>query len=202
MKKFPSLLKLASQRKKVRLHKDCSELPVMVFFKIVETGDLSLLVINGKPTNRELTERWENILLEFERLTNSNDYRMQLRENSEDVRRVNRINALVSLYYINAFGGEDISEDLKYWKVPGNDYTAAKLEIMRERTRLDIDQIERSKEKPKQDFYDLWTAVENGLERNIDVEHCSVKKWVSLCKSLEQKANSYKKLQHGRQDKG
>lgn len=196
---IPSLLKLARQNKSVSLYKDCAELPVIKFFRIIETGDLSLLVKHGKADSNQLSKQWESILFEFETLTNSNDYKMQLREASEDVRGVNRLNALVALYYLAAFGGEDIKDELQYWEVNGTDYNAVKLEIMREKTRLNIESIQKKKPKDNQDFYDLWTAVENGLQRNIDVEICSVKKWVSLCKSLEQKA---KALKHVGQDKG
>lgn len=200
--KIPSLLKLARKRKPAKLLSNCEVLPVTVFFKIIETGNLQLLVVDGKATDSELNTTWENILFEFEKLTNSNEYHMHIREQGEDVRRINRLNALVALYYIGAYGGEDISEDASFWGVNGTDYNAVKLEIMRERTRLNIASIEKSKEKPKQDFYELWTAVENGLNRSIDVENCSVRKWVALCKSLEKKADYYKKMnsKHGGQD--
>lgn len=182
------------------MFENLSELPIINFFRIIETGDLTHLSKNNIVDNADkAASHWEKLMFEFEALTGTGDYRMQLREDSEDTKSVNRVNALISLYYLNTLGGYDISGDLKYWNVSGKDATAVKFEILREKTRFDIESIERNKGKDvKRDFFDLWTAVENGLNRNIDVENCSVKKWISLCKSLEEKANHYKKLNNER----
>jgi hypothetical protein len=193
------LLRRARPKTTAKLYSDCSELPITVFYRIIETGDLSLLTIEGNASADDLQRRWDEILREFEKLTGKANYQQYLRENAHDLAAVNRLNALISLYYIVIYSGDDISQDAAYWKVKPTK-EAIRMVIMREQTRLNIATIEKTKTEPqkKTDFYDLWTSVENGLNRSIDVENCSVRKWVSLCKSLEDKIKHLKKQGNGR----
>jgi len=197
------LRKKATSSLVARLYKDCSDLPITVFYRVSETGDLNHLALEGIASDEVLQAKWDAILREFEQLTGKTNYQQYLREGAHDLAGVNRLNGLISLYYILIYQGGDITEDAKYWKVKPTK-EALRIAIMREQTRLNIDSIEKSKEpKPKTDFYDVWTSVENGLNRNIDVERCSVKKWVSLCKSLEQKIKTLNKHNsNGRQNNG
>jgi hypothetical protein len=177
-----------------RLYEDCTELPITVFYRIVESGDLSHLTIDGQFTEEELQLRWDAIVREFEALTGKVTLQVQLQKNANDLAAVNRMNGLIALYYTIVYNGGGIEQDAEYWGVkPSRE--AVRMAIMREQTRLSILQAEKKKNAPatKSDFYDIWTAVENGLNRNIDVENCSVKKWVSLCRSLEEKVKHLSK---------
>jgi len=177
-----------------RLYEDCTELPITVFYRIAESGDLSHLTIEGQFTEEELQLRWDAIVREFEALTGKVTLQVQLQKNANDLAAVNRMNGLIALYYTIVYNGVDVEPDAEYWGVkPSRE--AVRMAIMREQTRLSILQAEKKKNTPatKSDFYDIWTAVENGLNRNIDVENCSVKKWVSLCRSLEEKVKHLSK---------
>lgn len=201
-------LSQAIQRRKktaalVTVYSNCSELPIGIFFRIVETGNLSLLSKDGKKVKELILDQaWHSIQLEFEQLTNSNEYSIQLRHASSNTQRYNRLNGLISLYYMANLSSEPIaiSDELKFWGVSGNDVNSIKVAIKQEQTKLSIDSIKKNVPKgDKRSLEELIVSVENGLNKDfIDPEKTSVKKWIFLCKSLESKAQALKKSSNGK----
>lgn len=52
-------------------YRDCSKLPLDCFIDCLVDGDLTALIISGNPTEKELSDAWEHIFLEYCELTSS-----------------------------------------------------------------------------------------------------------------------------------
>lgn len=192
---------------KAKYYKDCSELPVGVFFKILETQDLNLLCYKGK--KKGLDPIWEAIIKEYEQLTGSPEYSTYLAKTNQDCIRINRMNSLIGLYWLKHLDPNkehyDYSELEQYWGVSGMDLNGLKTKILQERTKFNIDQVKKEAQKnmkgeqKKQGMDDikLWLEENLNIKYEIDVDKTSVKTWVSMVKRVEAK---FKSLQHGRKD--
>lgn len=188
---------------KPKYYKDCSELPVGIFFKILETQDLSLLCYKGK--KKGLQEVWESIIKEYEQLTGIPEYSTYLAKTNADCIKINRMNSLIGLYwlkYLDPSNDHSALED--YWEVKGLDLNQIKTKILQERTKFNIELVKRESQKnikgnkEKQSMEDIKIMLEENLNKDyIDTEKVSVKEWVAMCKRVEQK---FKSLQHGRKD--
>lgn len=162
----------------------------------METNNLKFLQENEddkEPDNLKII--WDSILLEYESLTKRSDYSIGLRRLGIDLQKHSRLTGLIACYHLLRYGRE-IKEDLAYWGVTDN-IKVLEQKILQERTRLNIEAIQKAKPQPKEDFDKILVLVENALNRNLDDDNLSVKKWVYLCKSIEERAN---KLEHGRQN--
>jgi uncharacterized protein YbcC (UPF0753/DUF2309 family) len=133
-------------------------------------------------------------MLEYEALTKRTDYSMGIRKFSNDLLKHNRLTGLVTCYHLMRYG-KDVKEQLQYWGVSDN-IKALETKILQEKTKLHIESIKKDTQEKTEDLDKLLVLVENSLNRNLDSENISVKKWVYLCQSIEDRA---KKLeQHGR----
>lgn len=190
--------------KKAKYYKDCSELPVGVFFKILETQDLNLLCYKGK--KKDLEPIWEGIIKEYEILTGSPEYSTYLAKTNQDCIRINRMNSLIGLYWLKHLDpNSDYSELERYWGVSGMDLNGLKTKILQERTKFNIDQVKKEAQKNLKgeqesatiDDIKIWLQENLNIKYEIDTEKTSVKTWVSMVKRVEAK---FKSLQHGRKD--
>lgn len=191
--------------KKPKYYKDCSELPIGIFFKILETKDVNLLLIKGK--HKKLLEVWESILKEYEQLTGSPEYTNQLAKTNNECKKTIRLNAIIAIYWLLHFDKEgDYSEQLAYWNVTGKDETQVRTQILQEQTKLNIDRIKlEARQKLKQStqenksFEDIKAIVEESRGGNyIDSNKVTVKEWIAMCKRLEEKSKAIKSISNGR----
>ena len=172
------------------------------FYLILESNDLRHLIdCDELPENASdnLKLVWDAIMREYQNLTHRQDYSMSIRKFTSDLEKHNRLNGLISCYHLLRYG-INCSDQLKHWGLNSNNIQALELKILQEKTKLNIELVQKqNKVEPKEDFDKLVVLVENSLNRNIDVEKISVKKWVYLCKSIEDKAHQIEKL-NGRQN--
>lgn len=187
---------------KPRYYKDCSELPVKVFFKILETRDISLLCYRGKAKNLDVV--WDKILDEYEKLTDSKEYTNQLNEANAEVNRVLRINGLINLYYLMTYDPDgDYTENLKFWGVGGSTKEDVKSEISTEKTLYEIRKdkekaLQKLKGKPKS-FEWVKAHVEDILGKNyLPTNEVTVKEWVEYCALANEKVKAIKSIANAR----
>jgi hypothetical protein len=57
----------------VAYYLSCNQLPLDRFIRVMIDGDLSALIISGKPTDGQLAEAWANMYIEYLELNKSND---------------------------------------------------------------------------------------------------------------------------------
>jgi hypothetical protein len=186
---------------KPKYYKDCSELPAGIFFKILETQDVSLLCYKGK--KKHLEPIWEGIVQEYEQLTASNDYSKYLTKTNSDCIKINRLNSLIGLYWLKHLNPDgDYSQLENYWGVVGLTKEQIRIKVLQERTKFDIDLLKREAQKnqkvedKKQTVEDIKIMLEENLNKDyIDMMKVSVKEWVAMIKRVIEKHN-------GRKDKG
>jgi len=62
----------------MRLHNTIHKLPLTIFIDIMVSKDLSLLVIEGEPTQEELTTTWQNIISEYSQAISSKEVSIKM----------------------------------------------------------------------------------------------------------------------------
>lgn len=58
-------------KNQLEYYKTCAELPLKVFFEVAETGNINLLVTDGKVENDILLEVWEKLIAEYAQIDNN-----------------------------------------------------------------------------------------------------------------------------------
>lgn len=170
----------------------------------METGDLRHLLDCDELPEYDISiliPVWEDIIKEYEKLTNSFGYTNHLRKLSHNTAKINRLNGLIACVYLVKYQHPDASEYAKFWRVP-NTVEGITTVILQEKTRLNIEAVRNKAPKTEVvKFTKLLVDLENALDRNLDVDSITVDKWVYLCKSLEEKAKALENLKHGRTGK-
>jgi hypothetical protein len=150
--------------------------------------------------NSLLLPIWENIMYEYEELTNNHAYTHSLRKISNDNKKVNRITALIACFWLLKYNDPKAKEDLKYWGLENITLIGLSTKILQEKTKLNIDKIRNNKNKQVEnfDFERVIVNMENNLERNLDIDILTVKKWVRLCQSIDERAKQIEMLNQRR----
>jgi hypothetical protein len=202
---FQNLKSLLNQRI-YKLYDSCDELPAKRFFKIMDEQNINYLVKSNKLRKypyKKLSEKWEQILIEYEKLTGQMIYSDNLKSIKKDSFTVNKLNGLIASLNLMKLGSKKSIEYLNYFGVKIDSINYENMLIVvsvinREKTKM---QISRLKEKPKKsdkiEFDKLLIDIENSLERSID-DNISVKKWVFLLKSLDERHKALNKIKNGR----
>jgi hypothetical protein len=148
----------------------------------------------------KLVPTWDSILREYEKLTDSSGYSMSLRKISSDAQKVNRLNGLISCFYLLKYKLPGAEEGLEYWGINNNSPANLMTIILREKTKLNIDILRNRKEvKTNFDFDEMLISVQNSRERDfINIDSLSVKQWVYECKAIDKKVKYLESLTHGR----
>lgn len=182
--------------KKAKIYSNCTELPIGVFFRVLDTNNLMLLCTEGKAKQDQLVNAWESIIKEYEILTGKPEYTNTLIRTINDCRKVQRINAMVALYWMMCYEPEKkYTEYFEYWGIRGSDANSVKTQLLQERTKFNIDLLKRegrSEIKPKQrSFEAIKAVVENILHKDyIDENRVSVKQWIEYCNLVEEKTKA------------
>ena len=117
---------------------------------------------------------------------------MNIRKSSWNLQKWNRLYGLVACYHMLRHGMTQAYEDLGYWGVNVERFDQLEQKILQDRTRLNIEEIQKksiTQEKIK-DFEEFLVIVENSLGRNLDADNISVKKWIFILKSIDDKARA------------
>jgi hypothetical protein len=187
--------------RKAKYFRDCSELKAATFFRILKTGDKTLLCYDGKPNPKECSRIWESIELEFERETATPEYKHQLSETNFEYLTSIRINGLILLYNQKKLAPErNWTEDEVFWDVQGYDADAIHSLILQEITRYKIYKLQEKERQElkgneeKMTIEDLKLAVEEWLNKDyIDFEKITVLEWIGMIRRVKKKSEQLKK---------
>jgi hypothetical protein len=149
----------------------------------------------------KLVPIWDEILKEYEKLTNSFGYTNMLRKISWDAQKTNRLNGLISCFYLLKYKSPEAELALQYWGITNNSPANLQTIILREKTRLNIDALRNKKQDTKSDFdFDrMLVQIQNSRERDFsDIDKISVKTWVYECKAIEERVKQLESLKNGR----
>lgn len=184
-------------------------IPARTFFEIIESGDLSHLIISGKPSSKHLSNAWTKIYdLYYEKRQDSkmsmifeHQKKMKLIEFKINV-ATNCMKALVIVDFpkeqlkevCNALKKLNISIDPDK-RITEEVLNKLQIDINNMKIQYDDQQakIKNLSKGVKSDFEDICVNIENCLERSIS-ENISMAKFISLEKSAIKK-NNYQKAQ-------
>lgn len=194
--------------KKKKIYWSDTKLPAHLFFEILESENLKLLSIKGKPSKSDLSKAWSNIFDEFYSLKNDTQLKQILRRKksiielnanikiSENALKVITIfkdvlvddrlkNDLESLY--NSLKQIGIHLDITK---PINTEVLSVLQISvatyKTKLKIEQDELKSLTSGAKSSFEDSCVGIENVLDRTIN-EKVSLRKYVSLEKSAKEK---------------
>ena len=144
-------------------------------------------------------------MIEFQQLTNSFAYTMNLKKEGYNLQKQNRLYGLITCYHLLRHGVKQAYEDLKYWGIESTTVEQLELKILQERTKLNINYIQKHEKeelnnKEPETFEKLVVAVEMALNREINIDNYTVSKWVYLLKKIEERARELEKQNNARQN--
>ena len=160
-------------------YNSCSTIPVEVFYRIQETGNLRLL---GIGTPQTLKDVWTNIISEYIELIDSTKTKESVRTRAGMVKMKNKLNTLLAgLLLINIGYIDDGYKVLDHFNIKNfkdgtNEYNKLKTKLGIKINKIKID----SNDIPKLNIYSDLVNVEQILERTIDIKTINVKYWVEL----------------------
>lgn len=197
------------------LYEDCSELTIHLFYKILETGDYSLLLKEPfeDPDETALSNKWNEIYEEYCKLSEDNKTLMYFMICNELVYLKCRknigttlVNSLIdrrdSPIVITAY-----IDELAKWKlvIDKNKPLEAEvanvqrnIKLSENKIRLKEDELSKYKSEEGEDEMSLEEqilAVELALDKNeIDPKRTSVTRWVAMLKRIIQRNEALAKL--------
>lgn len=186
------------QKKSSKLYDSIESLPILTFFQIMKSQDLTLLVKEGTTPDKEtLSQVWEKVMEEYYREANPKQYKEQLRKAVKIEQLRNQITLLsvaMTLHSLGYKSGTDVLDELKITE------KSVESKINMERTRLNMLIAEMKKEdaengtKGELNFWKTIATVERGVNRTLDVERISVARWIAIINDLKE---HYKELNNG-----
>ena len=199
-------------QRKLKIIDTCDRLLIKWFFKILETSEYRYLIeLDDYDQLPDITEKefellesaWDKITEEYDKLTGQFDFYESLMLINDDIKDVNKIQGLKSALLIIDINLKLAKETFEYFGVDTKGLKKQDLircvreMILKLKNAFDVQMIQRHKDKENAkdtDYYRTLIDLENGLNRNLDEERLTVKKWIYLIKSLKEKAERIKKL--------
>jgi hypothetical protein len=146
----------------MNIYNSISELPLKIFNKIVETGNLKLLIIEGEYSDLDVIEAWNSINKEF-----FNEFGISFEEKEQLKAKIRYINHMKKYYLENdAFSK-----------------TLANLELQKK---------ELNTKNEKNSYLKICVTISKILEMRIDYSSITVGEFFHYVKLAEEISKSYK----------
>ncbi len=170
----------------------CDNLPVKIFYEILKTENLNLLVRSGNANQKKLSSVWADILDEYWQLTDKAKYLKNLRLAKSLIQKRNEYTTILGIVTL-AEAGAQVAEYLKYWKL--KNIAEAKQRILVLKTNINFALAKLNKDddqKAAYNFYKDLAMLEQVLNRSIDGETITVSYWIELNKLAKEISKSKK----------
>lgn len=168
------------------LYKSLNQLPVKIFYEILETGNLELL---GKANQKELTKLWSELIEEYWRLTDPINYKRRLSQSTQIIMWQNEINVLFGALVLADLGDKRGIDAMRYFKCSSIEQTENRINVLKTKINIKVFEIEQKENKgsvKKLNFYKDLAVLEQILNRTIDHEKTTVIYWIELNKLAKQ----------------
>jgi len=154
-----TILKKIFKSESKEIYNSLNNLPIGLFFRILETANIDLLVIKGKVATKEVEDTWKELYL---------DYQNKFGRNTEFDEYVSNLKKLIML---------EIDFALTHRRVLLNDI---------EMLTIDIDEYLKTLSNEKQDNMKVVALIEKYLGFSIDLETCSVTRFYKYIEILNE----------------
>jgi len=183
------------------------KLNVELFYRIMETRDLSLLLIN---TSQELNEneslklatRLNNVWMELQEFYYNGTNKQGFKKFKESLKRVIKLEtellACKAAFQLVELGDESGYEILQHFKISSQDPKKIRGAILRRETKLDFARGDLEKKSASDDkkealtFYKMVAGVERQLNRQLDIDKINLERWVAYIDDIRQKNEAEK----------
>jgi len=153
------ILKKIFKSESKEIYNSLNNLPIGLFFRILETANIDLLVIKGKFEPKDVEDTWKELYL---------DYQNKFGRNTEFDEYVSNLKKLIIL---------EIDFALTQRRVLLNDI---------EMLTIDIDEYLKTLSNEKQDNMKVVALIEKYLGFSIDLETCSVTRFYKYIEILNE----------------
>jgi len=201
----------------LKLYQNINKFPFLVFLDIVDTKDLTLLVIEGNPTEEALNEAWMNINDAYMGVINGNQDDPETIERNELTVSYNKIlRARILIDSIVKIGPNEMLIDQLYsfgYDLPENtdenleqilklftanhksDYVDLQINTKSDNNFDDDEDTEQKREIDSSYYLETIAIIMAGLKCSIDLSTLSLGLYAALVKQYRQYCKSLLKLQ-------
>lgn len=209
--KFTSLYKKKDSKElPLELYDTPEKISMKLFYKILETNNLILLVKNqeaASPENHEqLNGVWLDLLDFYYRSTNRQSWENFLRNLKATVKIKNEIISCTAAFELYRLNDDRGIEYLKKFGIKSTNDDGIKAAILAKETKLELAENKLTNQGSKESFkfYRMLASVQFQLKRNIDTE-ISLAEWVEILADLsarnkaeQEMSNKNKSKRNGR----
>ena len=170
----------------VSLWESYEDLPIKIFYEILKTENLNLLVRKGKASQDQLKNKWADILDEYWNMTNAGLYQSNLRRAKSLIQKQNKYTSLMAILTLAELG-INVKDELKYWGLETVKEALRQVRVLK--TKIAMKMAELQGEETKKivyNFYKDLAILEQLLNRSLNVETLTVSYWVELHKLAKQ----------------
>jgi hypothetical protein len=146
----------------MNIYKSITELPLKVFDKIIQNGDLKLLIIDGEFSDLEVVEAWDNINREF-----FNEFGMSFDEKENLKAKIRYINHMKKYYLQNDVFSKTLAN-------------------------LELQKLEINTKNKNTSYLKICVTVSKILEMRIDYSAITVGEFFHYVKLAEEISKTYK----------
>lgn len=197
--KFLSFLKHGVEQP-LKLYDSIEKIPVMIFYHIMKTGEISQLnPLNQRVSEEKLKEIWTSLLEDYFQASNKEGYRILLEQTkrSELIRnKITTCYACLLLLRINdSTNKQTIVDTLRYFGFQDNlTEDDIKRRLSREASYLKL--LDKSKELDKEvkkeeiNFWKLVAMYEDSTQQQVNVDKMTLAHWIEKVKILREKTKN------------
>lgn len=188
----------------LKLYDQMDNIPVQVFYRIMNNGDVTLLnPLNQKlPKKLSLEETWIDLVEEYYHTSNKTGYEQVLRRSKQiEILRNRLVTCFAALLLLKSSGekcGPEAREVLVYFGFRGDELLVdIERRLMRDNSTLKLMDSKKLVDNKQEEvnFWRLVVQLEEALERQIDINNMTLSHWIELIFAVKEKAKNKK---HGR----
>jgi len=171
---------------KLELFDTPEKINIRTFYRILETGDLSMLANEKSLVNEDqadlLTETWNNLLDFYYRNTNTQAWENFLRNFRNVVKIQNEITSCKAAYEMCLLFDNRGFAHLKTFGIKSENLDAIKSAINAKQTKLEFaeNKLKNKNEGEAFKFYKILVSVKNAIKRDIDTDKTCLAEWVEI----------------------
>ena len=172
------------------------KLNVETFYRIMETGDLTLLQIN--PKEKVNPERLNDVWLDLQEYYYSNTNEQSFKKFKDNFKKViliqNEITGCYAALRLIELGIDEGYETLKFFKIESDDMEQIRSAISRKETRLEFakNKLDTNGKNEAVGFYKIVASVERNLNRQMVLAEINLERWVAYLDEIKQKNEAEK----------
>lgn len=186
------------------------KIPVEVFYRIMETGDLTLLIIQSeKPMLQRLwerirkpkddTKRLYGVWLDLQEYYYANTNKQSFQRFKDNFKRVillqNEITGCYAGLRLVELGENEGLDILKQFGITATEPQQIQSAINRKETKLEFakNKLGDNDKKEAVSFYKQVASVESNLNRQLNLNEINLERWVAYLEEIKQRYEAQKK---------